>query len=76
VGTATGAEFQRVLEKTNQSYRKPNVNAFAALRRDGDDGETQNPHQTKAKTGATASPSDIVAPLISAGGSAEWGAVS
>ncbi|MGO9846715.1 MAG: hypothetical protein ACLPKT_08995 [Methylocella sp.] len=75
VGTATGvAEFQRVLEKTNQSCRKPNVNAFAALRQDGDDGETQNPHQTTAKTGATASASDIVTPLVGVGASAERGA--
>jgi hypothetical protein len=29
VGTATGADIQRVLQKTDESYRKPNVNIKA-----------------------------------------------
>jgi hypothetical protein len=65
VGTATGAEVQRVLQKTNQSYRKPNVNAIAALRRDGGDTETLGSHQNTTESEATTLASDIVTPLVS-----------
>jgi hypothetical protein len=75
VGTATGVEVQRVLQKANQNYRKPNVNAIAVLRRDGGDSKTLNRHQNTAETKATTTPtSDMVTPRVALGAGAGQGA--
>jgi hypothetical protein len=62
--TATGVEVRRVLQKTNQNYSMPNVNAIPVLRRDGGDSETPNRHQNATVTEATTPTSDKVTPLI------------